>query len=219
MVLTKERLDGIFQEHGDRHRSDSAGNGRNRSRDVLNSWKIDIAGHFSVVTTVDADIDDGRTGFDEISGDESGPADRRDQDIRLAAQGRQITGSRVGDRHRGMCVQHQLGNRFPDNIAAADDDTALTADGDLIMPQHGHDPGRSAGNKTIPAHREQTNIDSVEPVDILLRPDGLGDHELVEMGRQRQLAENTAHLFIMVQGLNQFKDMFLFRVCRQLIAE
>ncbi len=74
-------------------------------------------------------------------------ADRRHQDVGLAADRRQVRRPRVADGHGGVAVQQQQRHRLADDVAAADDDGVRAGDRDALALEHLDDAGRRAGDQ------------------------------------------------------------------------
>ena len=72
------------------------------------------------IDAVDADVDDGGAGRMIIGGEHGGAADRRHQDVGLAADSRQVWRFRMADGDGGVFVQQQQRHGLADDIAAAD---------------------------------------------------------------------------------------------------
>ena len=207
-----------MQQHGDGHRADPARNRRDRRGDGFDGGEVDVADHLAGLIAVDADVDDDRAGLDIVGCDHLRLADGNDQDVGLAADCRQVDGAGMGHRDGRVLAQHQLGDRFADDVAAADDDAALALDGQLVSLEHGDDPGRRAGHGAVPAQREQADIDGMEPVDILVRLDRADDRELVDVVRQGQLAEDAVDLAVLVELIDQGQQFELGNRCGQMVA-
>jgi len=87
------RLEGVFHKHRDGHGADPAGDRCNGGAARGDFREIDIAGEAvagffgGVRNTIDADVDDDRTGFHPIRLDHFRATYRGDQDVGAAADG------------------------------------------------------------------------------------------------------------------------------------
>ena len=140
----------VNHQHGDRQGADSAGHGCVCAGDLRDVGRVNVADKYGpfltkplkllrrsgqdsfglggVRQTVGAYVQDGCAVFDEVAGNHGRSADSGDEDIRLSCNSRQVRGSGVTDRYRGVLVEKQQGGRFADDIAAADHDGAPAGD-------------------------------------------------------------------------------------------
>ena len=108
------------------------------------------------------------------------------------------------DGHRGMFLEHQLGNRLADNIAAPDHDTVCTDQWNLVSLKHFDNTRGCAGNQTIAAEPQQADVDWMEAVNIFFRADGLDHAKFVDMLGQGQLAEDAMHRGVVIELIDEF---------------
>ena len=91
------------------------------------SVKIALA-TFGVGHEVDAHVNNRRSRLHERSSHETGPAQRRNQDVGACGNRRQVLRARVADCHRRVPMKQKQRDRLSDDVAAADDDRVLAAD-------------------------------------------------------------------------------------------
>ncbi len=94
--------------------------------------------------SVHPDIDHHRTGCHMLRTDQRADASRHNQNLGAARDLRQVTGSRVAHRDRGVCVEEEHGHWLADNVGAPDDHRPSTLDFDRVSSQHLHDAGGRA---------------------------------------------------------------------------
>ncbi len=76
-------------------------------------------------------------------------------------------------------------DRLPDDVAAADDNGARSLEGDLVLVEQRHDPGRRPGDEPVETEPESACVDRVETVDVLGRIDCLDRALLVDLAGKR----------------------------------
>ena len=91
------RFDGVFQKHGNGHRTDATRNRSDVACDFLDVREIDIAPEFAVFVAFHTDVDHDGTRFDHIGLDDVALAGGSDQDVCQSRMVAQITG--FGRRH------------------------------------------------------------------------------------------------------------------------
>ena len=143
---------GILKQHRDRQRTDAAGHGRQRARDLgdrrMHVADRDRAAAIEVVQPLRARAErsarrrralDSRLiptsttvapGLTKSGVTNAGRPSAATRMSASAARLRQIDRPRVADRHRRVPVQQQQRHRLPDDVAAADDDGARAGDRD-----------------------------------------------------------------------------------------
>ena len=95
-------IDGVRQQHGDRHRAQSAGDGRDEACALGGPVKLDIADDLSSGAEIDPDIKHGRSGRIHSPGTNAFLADAADdQDFGPFDLGPQIARQDVAYRYRG----------------------------------------------------------------------------------------------------------------------
>ncbi len=121
-----------MQEAGDRHLADAAGNGGDVGGAAHGLLRRDVADDAALAVrggdAVDADVDRRRHPPDPVATHHLRPADGGDQDVGIAADGRQVAGLRVGDRHRAVVGEEELRHRLADDVGAPDDDGVLAGE-------------------------------------------------------------------------------------------
>ena len=94
-----------------------------------------------------AHVDHHRPGSHVVRANQRLPADRCDQDLRLAGDFGEITGPRMADGHGGVGVQKEHSHRLADDVRSPNDDRPPTLELDSRTAEHLHDPGRGTGNQ------------------------------------------------------------------------
>ena len=144
---------------------------------------------------------------------------RRDDDVRRARDVGQVAGFDVRDHHRRLALQQQHRHRLADDVRLADHHHVQPA----IVVDHAveqlHDPKRRAGHQPTRAGRQPPDVDRVEPVDILVRPDAIEHPRRVDRARQRQLHQNAMHRRIGVQPIDQRQHIGLGRLGGQAVLD
>ena len=109
-------------------------------------------------------------------------------------------------------------HRLADDIAATDDDRLLTVHGNIRQFQHADAAGRRAGHKPrLPGH-QPTDIDRMEPIDILGRIDAVEDlgFTVSNLLRQWQLHQDAVDPLIEIEFIDLGDELALGRLLRQL---
>src|SRR6187397_3193707 len=83
-------LQRVAEEHRDGHRADATGDGRDGTCPRRGRLEVDVADK-PVVGAVHADVDHRRALLDHLARDQARPAHRRDQHVRAAANGGEVT--------------------------------------------------------------------------------------------------------------------------------
>ena len=227
ILLDLRRAQGIVHQHGNRHRTDTAGNRGDESGHFLGFVEIHIA-HQAVAALlggirfgVDAHIDHRRAGFDPVAAHHFGLADGSDQDVRLADDTGQILGARVADRHRGVLADQQQRRRHADDVRAPQHHGVRAFDLDAGLLEQVDAAVRCARDEQRLAALlgQAANVDGRETVHILFDADELQNALLVQVRRQGQLHQNAVDLFTPIQLLDQFFKFFLGNVLRQVVAD
>src|ERR1019366_2246547 len=104
-------------------------------------------GEVAIFDVIGTHIDDGGAWLDEVARDHGGAPDGGDEDIGLAADGRQVGRFGMADGDGGVLVQEQEGDRLAYDIAAADDDGAAPGDGNAAALQELENARRGAGSR------------------------------------------------------------------------
>ena len=142
-------------------------------------------------------------------------ADGCDEDVGLARDGRQVLRVTVADRDSRILAEQEMEHRLADDVAAADDDGALTVNRDAGELEHAQTAERRAGHESRLSRHEAADVDGMEAVDVLLWADALEDLRLVRgnLLGQRQLHEDAMDLHIGVERID-LRDELVF--CRRL---
>ena len=112
LILNLCRSQGILHQHGDGHRADAAGNGRDESRHFLGFIEIDIADQTITALLgrirfgIHAHVNYCRTGLDPIAAHHLGLADGRNENIGLPHHIREVLGAGMANGH-GCIAAHQ----------------------------------------------------------------------------------------------------------------
>lgn len=145
----------VGDEHGHSHGADSARNRCNGRCDFGNLVEGDIADQplttlFAAVRhSSDSTVDDHCARLDPGTFDQFGGAGSGDDDVRLLAQFGQISRFGVGNGHRGVGPQEQLGHGRADDFAPADDQAAGTLHFGTGFGDELHASVGSAGQETF----------------------------------------------------------------------
>lgn len=83
--MPAKRFDRVFQQHGDGHRADAFGNGRDRGAFIKTIVKINVAAQLAVFQTVNADVNDNGAFFNPAGFNGFRFSDRGDQNIGITA--------------------------------------------------------------------------------------------------------------------------------------
>ena len=122
----------------------------------------------------------------------------------------------MGDRHRGVLVQQQLGHRFADYIAAAYDYGTLAFDalaGALDQP---YDALRRAGDEALAPQPQIGDVGGMEAVHVFFGHDGVDYTVFVDMAGEGKLDQDSVYGCVGVQAGDRFKQSGLAYVFREL---
>ena len=114
-------------------------------------------------------------------------ADRLWQIVTVASQPPPWPGAAV----RGGLAAREQGQWLADDVAATHDHRVLAGRLDAGVDQQPLHAGGRTGHELRPALREQPGVVGMEAIDVLIRRDGIEDGEGVDVGRQRQLHEDS----------------------------
>ena len=92
----------VLQQHGYRHRTDTAGHGSNPGRVFTGGSKVHVTDQLAGLGSIDPHVNHRGAGFDPVSVDHAGFADRDDDDFRLSHFMFQVPCETVTDGHGGM---------------------------------------------------------------------------------------------------------------------
>ena len=157
---------------------------------------------------VDADIQHRRARLHHVRRYESRTADRRNQDVRAAADRRQVARLRVADRHRRILGQQQHRRRLAHDVAAADDHRILSRDRQIAALQYLDQTRRRARRQRRLPGLQPPNIHRMKAVHILLRSHRLQQPLRIHLRRQRKLYQNAVDIVAAVQLGHQREHLF-----------
>ncbi len=203
------RFDRIGQEQGHGKGTHSTRNGGQERGEGLDLCKNDISGEpvpfglSGVVQVRQPHVDDNGSGLDHVAPDQSGNAGGTDQDFRVSGVKGQVLGVRVAERHGGVLVRQQVRQGTSHQRAAPHDRYPCAREHHLVVFQNLQDPERGAGDKAWASLSEQSGIDGVQAIDVLLRRQQ-GEHPVgVHSPWQGQLAEDAVDVRSRSQRLEQ----------------
>jgi len=117
-------------QHGDRHRSDAAGNRCDPGGALACCGELDITDQVAERRAVHADIDHGRAGSHPCAGDEPRLAGCDDQDVRATHVLAQIGRKAVTDGGGRPREQQLERHRTADDVGGSDHHRVLTLEGE-----------------------------------------------------------------------------------------
>src|SRR5205823_5322491 len=100
--------------------------------------------------------------LDVLAGDEAAFSRGGDQDVRGLSDAGQVNRVRMGDRHRGMVLKEEEGQRAPDQAGASNDNGALACGIDALAPEQLEDAQRRGRNEGWVALGQPAGIVGVE---------------------------------------------------------
>ena len=185
------RLQGVDQQHRDRHRPDAAGNRRDRRRDLGRGVEVDVAAE-AVLGAVHADVDHHRPGLDRVGAEQFAarrprrPARRRGGRSRRGrgcASGRSVTVALAASSRRATGTPTSF--ERPTTTASAPSSSTPS------WAQQLHHPGRRAGHQSGRAVGEQPGVERGQAVDVLARVDRGDDRVGVDLRREPAAARGS----------------------------
>ena len=132
-------------------------------------------------------VHDDRALADRVRPDHRRPADRRAEDVGLAADGGQVAGPRVADRNRGVLMEEQQRERLADDVASPDDHRAGALHWNLLTAEHLHDSRRGTGARARKAGHQAAHVLGMKAVHVLLRTNPGQEFRRLEPVRKRKL--------------------------------
>src|SRR5687768_7196462 len=218
--------DGVLEQHRDGHRADASRHRRDVRRDTTDALEVDVTddavsfGTRRIVNAVDPDVDHDRAFPNHVAGQHLGLAYRGDDDVRaLRVEGEILcTAVTHGDRAVSAFprLDQQCRHRFPDDVAAADDDDFLAARVDAVAHQQLLDTGRRARRKAVLlADEELADVHGMKAVDVLVWRDAPDDGVAVHVLRQGALDENAVDGGIGIQLVDERLEFRLRRRSRK----
>ena len=212
----RRRGEGIFEKHCDSHRTYAAGNGGNVGRLGLDLGEIDVAAKLSVGFAVYSDVNDNGSLLHHIALDELGLADRRDENIGLAADLCEILRSAMADSYRTVCVKQKHCHRLTNDIGATDNHALLTANLNSALLEQYHNARGGARQKIVISDHNLAHVIRVERVNVLFRLD-LEEHlGFVKMLGERKLHKNSVNLIVIIKSFNKGYKLFLCTLSHRL---
>ena len=214
------RPHGVLQQHGNRHRADAAGIGRDFAGDFFHGGKIHIADQFraglgtGIRHAVHAHVNHRCARLDHVGLHKFRNPHRRDQDVCAPAMRLDVAGGGMTDRHRGvrapaLLAQHGR-HRFADNVAAAEHDDFRAFRFHAGADQQFHDARRCAGAKARRiAEHEFADIYRMETVHVLRRQHAGINFDFGNLFRQRSLHEDAVQAGIGIQCRDE-RQQFAF---------
>ncbi|VTR68175.1 conserved hypothetical protein [Desulfosarcina cetonica] len=217
--LELKGFQGVEHQHGDRHGTDTTGNGGDVAGDLLGGIEIHVAlqdGHFLaglladlLTHAVDADVDHAGPRFDPFRFHQVGNTSGHDENVGPFAVGGQILGARMHDGHGSVgaraFLHHHVGDGFAHDVGATHDDHFGAAGLNAGAHDHLLDAERRARRKfdfLAPDH-QTADVDRMEPVDILVRIDGVEHFFLINVLGQGQLNQDTVDAVVLVVLVDQ----------------
>jgi len=168
----------VLHEHRDGHRSHAAGGGRDGFAERGHGVEVDVADDTIAVLlggvrdAIDTHVDDDRSRFDHVGGDETRFADRSDDDVGLADDAGKVSGARMSDGHGTIATfgQEEGGSGLADDERAADDDGVFTGGFDAGATEKFDDArGRAGGKGAGDFLNKAADALSAEAIDVLIR--------------------------------------------------
>src|SRR5579885_726549 len=213
----------IAHQHGDRHRTNAAGN-RCEGAGDLDGVGMDVAdedgsfgaeffeasreiaeevpgfprvGHF-----VSADIYDRGARTNPIRRDKAGLAHGGDNDVGAAQNVRKGARFGMADGDGGVGVHEEKSHGFPDDVAAAEDDGVSAFDCDPVAPKDFHAAGWRASDEARPSADQAPQIDGMESVHVLCGIDRFEYPLGVHLRGQRKLDQDAVYGVVAIEVLD-----------------
>ena len=121
----------------------------------------------------------------------------------------------MADGHRTVFMQQQHRHRLADNIAPADHHAGFARDAHPRRMQQLHHAGRRARQEGVIPDHDVADIRRMERIHVLERGDGLDDRLILNVRRQRELAEDPVDVAAAVEARHQRQQFVLCGVLRQ----
>ena len=173
-------------------RADTARNRRKSGRDLRHRG-VDVARETPVGRRVRAHVDDRGAGGDVTGADQPGPAGRRDQDVGLPGDRREVRGTRVADRHGGVAVEQQVGGWLPDYDRTAYHDRVPAAQlHTVVVKEHQHRLRRRRGERGQSGDQAADRL-RARTVHVFGRRDGGRQPGEARARRERRLQDDAVH--------------------------
>ena len=108
-----------------------------------------------------------------------------------------------------VLLEHELSHGLAHNVAAAQNDTFLSARTYIIVAQKGENAQWCCRYETRQTNRHATDVDGMESVDILPVVDSHNDFLLIDMIRQWKLNDKAVDVGIVVELVYAFQKFLL----------
>src|SRR5579872_5336819 len=156
---------------------------------------------------INANINHGCAGLDEVACHHARTANGGDQNIGTAANRGQVFCFGMANGHGGVGVEQQHGYGLADDIAAANDDGFLSADRNVAALQNFHASGGRAGHQARALRGKVADVHGMEAVHVFGGIDGEENFLGVHVRGQRQLNQNSVNIVADVESVNQFEQL------------
>src|SRR5437868_13002253 len=113
----------------------------------------------------------------------------------------------MADSHGRVALQEKLRHGTPDDLAASDDAGVCTANRNRVALKQFDDTDRRAWRERLFSQREATDVDRIEPVNILRRINRLNHTSLINAARQRQLDVHSINVITRIELPDQIKQL------------
>src|SRR5437763_15448180 len=121
----------------------------------------------------------------------------------------------MADGHGRVALQEKLCQRSPDDLAASDDAGVRAATRNRVALKQFDDADRRARRERLFSQREATDVDRIEPVNILRRINRLNHTSLINAARQRQLDAHSINVITLIELPYQIKQLSGRRLSRE----
>ena len=182
----------MADQHGGGHGAHAAGYRGNGLDEGFCLVKADVAAELALCVDVDAHIDHDLAFAQAVAADEALPPHGNDHDVGLFAEGGQVLGAGIAERHRGVFAVQHHGGGLADHEAAAHDHGPPTRERHLIILQDLQTGLCGAGRVADGGVGKHTGQRTVrDAVDVLFRGQRRADGAVIELPGQRA-EEQTA---------------------------
>jgi len=195
--------EGVFEEHGDGHGTDAAGDRGDPGGFAFGGLEIDVAdGFFCAIgrcDTVNADVDDDRAFADVLGGDQIGLANGDDEHLGALSVTLQIFGGDVAEGDGGHLLGEEQGDGLAGDFRCADDDGLRAAQGMAGGLDQLDDSAGGAGGDEGVAVNDVADVGGVDAFDILYGVNLVLELGWIEMLRDGKIEHNAGDGGIVVQ--------------------
>lgn len=236
-------FDQIRHQHGHGHGSDAAGDGR----DLVHSLQalfveLDVPAEHAIfarlastiaalvvtaadLNEADAYVDNDRASLEPVRLDESRHAARCDDNVSVAYSLLEQLFRSLTEANRDERVElvEEKVHRHTNDVTPADERDVLTLDaicGAEHVLQDGDNSERCTRDevRSVALQGQAANIERMEPIDVLLRPNHVDDSLFVQVRRQGKLHEHATNLRVFLELANLLHELLFTRVRRQLVT-